>query len=241
MIDLHCHILPGVDDGARSVADSLAMARQAEQDGIRLVCATPHIRPDHDVRIGELARRVAVLNDAIADAGIGVRVLTGGEVAETVALTLGDRELDLVSLGGGGRWILLEPAPGPLSDSLERTVAELARRGRRCVIAHPERHLDGDSAERLAALVRAGALVQGTAAHLLGPAAPALHELAAAGLLHVLASDAHSARAGRPLRISPGLEALRAGGTLAARLDWMASTAPEAVVAGRDVDPPFHP
>jgi protein-tyrosine phosphatase len=241
MIDLHCHILPGVDDGARSLADSLAMARQAEQDGIRVVCATPHIRHDHDVAIAELSERVADLNDAIARAGIDVRVLTGGEVGESAALELDDGELDLVSLGGGGRWILLEPAPGPLSDALERVVAELARRGRRCIIAHPERHLDGDSAERLAALVRAGALLQGTAAHLLGPGAPALHDLAAAGLLHVLASDAHSARAGRPLRISPGLEALRAGGTLTAHLDWITRTAPAAVVAGRDVDPPFHP
>jgi tyrosine-protein phosphatase YwqE len=65
VIDLHCHLLPGVDDGALDLADSLAMARQAEADGISAICATPHIRHDHDVRIGELHARVAELNRAL--------------------------------------------------------------------------------------------------------------------------------------------------------------------------------
>ena len=58
MIDLHCHILPGVDDGARDLDDAAAMAAQAQADGIATICATPHIRHDHDVRIAELADRV---------------------------------------------------------------------------------------------------------------------------------------------------------------------------------------
>ncbi len=62
MIDLHCHILPELDDGARSIGDSVAMARQAAEDGIEGVCATPHIRHDHDVHISEIAARVATLS-----------------------------------------------------------------------------------------------------------------------------------------------------------------------------------
>ncbi len=71
MIDLHCHLLPGVDDGALDEADSVAMARAALRDGVRAICATPHIRHDHDVRIGELAGRAARLQAALDRAGVG--------------------------------------------------------------------------------------------------------------------------------------------------------------------------
>jgi protein-tyrosine phosphatase len=64
LVDLHCHVLPALDDGARDLEDALAMARQAERDGIAVICATPHIRHDHDVRIAELPARVDALNDA---------------------------------------------------------------------------------------------------------------------------------------------------------------------------------
>ena len=87
------------------------------------------------------------------DEGIaGWRSLTGGEVAETAVEALTEEELSSVSLGEGS-WILLEPAPGPLSDSLERRVAHLAERGHRALIAHPERHLSEDMFERMARLV----------------------------------------------------------------------------------------
>lgn len=147
MIDLHCHILPGVDDGALDLRDSLGMARQAVGDGIERVCATPHIRHDHDVRIGELAERVAALNAALAGEGLPLSVLGGGEVAETAVEGLTEEELRLVGLGAG-EWVLLEPAPGPLGDTLLRRVAHLAERGRRALIAHPERHLSADMGER---------------------------------------------------------------------------------------------
>src|SRR5688500_15462578 len=122
LVDLHCHVLPGVDDGALDERDSLAMAAQADRDGIALICATPHIRRDHDVRIDELAERVARLNDAFAAAGRTVRVTTGGEVAEPIVDELTDDELRRCSLGGGGRWVLLEPAAGPLGDRTLDTV-----------------------------------------------------------------------------------------------------------------------
>ena len=85
MIDLHCHILPGIDDGALDLADSLAMARIGAADGIEVIAATPHIRHDHDVRIGELAGRVEELNEELRGAEIPVAIVTGGEVAETGA------------------------------------------------------------------------------------------------------------------------------------------------------------
>lgn len=239
MIDLHCHILPGIDDGARDVADSVAMARQAAADGIETVCATPHIRHDHDVRIHELDRRLGELNDALRGAEIPVEVVRGGEVAETAVEGLDRSELEAVSLGGGGS-ILLEPAPGPLGDSLRATAARLRDDGFGVVIAHPERHPSADLADRLADLTADGALVQVTAALLAdSPAKEAMLSLASRGLVHLVASDAHSTHGGRALRISGGLDALRELEATRPHLDWIAREAPAAVLRGERPSPPF--
>ncbi|HEU4976999.1 MAG TPA: CpsB/CapC family capsule biosynthesis tyrosine phosphatase [Baekduia sp.] len=240
MIDLHCHLLPGVDDGALDDADSIAMARVAHHDGIAAICATPHIRHDHDVRIGELPGRVAALQAALDRHGVPVRVRPGGEVAETIVDRLSDDELRAVALGGGGRWVLLEPRPGPLSASLVHTTHALAARGFRALVAHPERHLGADLFSCLAAAVEAGALVQGTAAQVEhGPAATGMAELARRGLLHVVASDAHSSHGGRPVRLSGAARALAEIPAVAPHVRWMVDVAPAAIVAGRDVAAPY--
>ncbi|MGE5407350.1 MAG: CpsB/CapC family capsule biosynthesis tyrosine phosphatase [Syntrophothermus sp.] len=241
LIDLHCHILPGIDDGARDLADSVSMARQAEADGIVAVCATPHIRHDHDVRIHEVADRVASLQARLDEEGVDVRILTGGEVAETAVAGLSEEELAQVTLGAG-RWILLEPAPGPLSDSLRRCVHALHERGHRCLIAHPERHLSADMYERMAALVADGALIQATADFFLREQmADGMAALAEAGLVHVLSSDSHSGTHGRPLRLSPALERLGRLAAVAPHLEWIAHTAPGAITAGERLHLPFGP
>jgi protein-tyrosine phosphatase len=241
VIDLHCHILDAIDDGARDADDSVGMARQAEEDGIEAVCATPHIRHDHDVRIEELAGRVRGLNARLEQELVAVRILQGGEVAETAVEALSDEELARVALGGG-KWILLEPAPGPLGDSLLRRVAHLRERGYRALVAHPERHLSADMFERMAALVAEGALIQATADFFLREQmAVGMLAMAERGLVHVLSSDAHTVRAGRPVRLSPALEKLREVELLAPHLEWIAETAPKAIVAGDAVEPPYEP
>jgi protein-tyrosine phosphatase len=228
LADLHCHILPGIDDGALDEADSLEMARQAAADGIAAVCATPHIRHDHDVRIHELEGRVADLQRALDDARIPVRVATGGEVAQTALDGLSEEELQAVSLGGGGRWILLEPAPGPLGPELVAAVDQLAAGGRRAVVAHPERHPGEGFEEILTQVLERDALVQATAAHLLDDLAPRMLELFAAGLLQLVGSDAHSARFGRRLELSAAL------GRLEPASRQFAAAAPAALLRGED-------
>jgi protein-tyrosine phosphatase len=218
LIDLHCHVLPGIDDGARDMDDALAMARQAEADGIEVICATPHIRHDHDVRIHELEERVAELQGAIDAAGIRVRIERGAEVAEPILGSLTDDELRTVALGG--RWVLLEPAPGPLGGALIAGIAHLRERGFGAIVAHPERHAAADIEEQLATAVAAGALVQATAAALAdgGDGAAWLIRLAHDGLIHVLGSDAHTTHWGRPVELSAAYAQLEAAGADAAAM-----------------------
>lgn len=239
-IDLHCHLLPGLDDGAVDLDDAVAMARQAAADGIDAVCATPHIRPDHAVSIAELASRRRHLTTTLAEAACPTRVLPGGEVAVGELERLGAAELRALSLGGGGRWILIEPSPGPLDGELEAAVRRLHARGFRSLIAHPERHPAPDLHGALRALIAGGALVQATAAFLHEESTrEGMLALAAAGLIHVLGSDAHSSRAGRPVVLSRAIDALRSVMATAEHLEWIAETAPRAIVEGRDLTPPF--
>ncbi|HYP56135.1 MAG TPA: CpsB/CapC family capsule biosynthesis tyrosine phosphatase [Solirubrobacterales bacterium] len=242
MIDLHCHILPRLDDGSRDLDDSVGMARQAAEDGIEAICATPHIRHDHDVRIHEVAERVAALNERLRDEGIPVEILTGGEVAATAVSGLGDEELAHVALGGG-QWVLLEPAPGPLDDSLVRCVAHLGDRGYRALVAHPERHLSADMFERIAGLIGDGALIQATADFFLreGGTGKGMRALAEAGLIHVLSSDAHSSHAGRPVHMRAAFEVLEEIESMRPHVEWMAETAPRAIVSGEELNVPFAP
>jgi protein-tyrosine phosphatase len=236
LIDLHCHILPGVDDGALDFEDAVAMARQAAADGISVVCATPHIRHDHDVHVGELRERIAQLDVVLAEQGVPVAIAEGGEVSATALDRLDETELRLVSLGGTARWILLEPAPGPLDDALIAAVDRLADRRGRAVIAHPERHLGPEFEQYLTKLVERGTLIQVTAAHVLSDdAGPVLVDLAARGLVHLVASDAHTARWGRPVAIRDAIDRLEreAGDRIAA----FARDAPAAILRGEDVAP----
>jgi protein-tyrosine phosphatase len=239
VIDLHCHILPGVDDGALDLADSVAMALEARRDGVEVVCATPHIRDDHDVRLEELPARVGALQDELDRRGIEVRIAQGGELAAPAAGRLSSRQLRDVSLGGGG-WILLEPAPGPLEDGLGATVELLARRGARVIVAHPERHAGADFEGQLRALVDRGCLIQWTAefvaqAQPRDPGALVLR-LARDGLVHVLASDAHSSHGGRGMRLSPAFA--RLGEVCDPELLAWIAHAPAAILVGEALRPP---
>jgi protein-tyrosine phosphatase len=239
VIDLHCHILPGIDDGATDLADSVAMGRQGVADGIEAICATPHIRHDHDVRIAELAGRVALVNQRLVEEDVPIVVLQGGEVAETAVDGLDEGELARITLGAGG-WVLLEPAPGPLGDSLEERVEALAAQGHRALIAHPERHVGVDMFERLARLVKRGALIQMTADYLLRERmAEGMLAMAARGLVHVLSSDSHSPAHGRPVALSAALERLRGVELLGPHIEWIAEEAPHAIVEGGELEVPY--
>ena len=238
LIDLHCHILPGLDNGPRDMSDARAMAAQAAADGIAVVCATPHVGRAAAGLLAALPVARQRLAQALDADGCELVVLSGGEVASEALSELSDEDLAAVSLGGGGRWILLAPPPGALDRRIDRAVARLTARGLHAVIAHPERHTSTDLGARLARLTDRGCLIQATAAAVVSRHAGVL-DLARGGLIHVLGSDAHSAQAGRPPPFSAAFGVLAQVDALAPHIEWMRRSAPRAILAGDVLSPPY--
>jgi protein-tyrosine phosphatase len=243
VIDLHCHLLPGIDDGPATTAESLALATELAADGVRSAAATPHVRPDFPDVVGdELGARRAELQGAIDAAGIQLQVLPGAEVDLTYGLELSDDELRVLSLGGGGSALLVETPYGPVSDLFEEQLFSLTLRGFRPLLAHPERNRAfQETPERLAGLTGRGVLLQVTAEALLrSPRRSATGRLAAdlveRGLVSVLASDAHGGHIARE-SLSQGLAAARK--LVGPRASVLVEDAPAAIVAGLQLpDPP---
>jgi protein-tyrosine phosphatase len=240
-IDLHAHLLPGLDDGPAELAGSLALAQSAVAAGTRVMAATPHVNATFAVAPAELADRVATMARALADAGIALRVEAGGELAHDRALELSDDELRAVTLGTGGCVLLECPFThaGPL---VARLVGHLQGKGHRVLLAHPERSPEFlQDPARLAALVRRGAFAQLTAGSLRGDFGRTVQRGARAfleqGLAHVVASDAHDA-VQRPPSLLPvtraALERWRQPPELA---DWLCTSAPRALLDGDPVPP----
>jgi protein-tyrosine phosphatase len=242
VIDLHCHILPGIDDGPETTREALELARQLARAGVRTVAATPHLRDDHPgVRVAELAHRCGDLTECIQSSGIALEVIPAAEVDVVRALEATDEERRLASFGQHGNDMLLEAPYGPLPTSFEEQIFELSVRGYRILLAHPERNpsLQRDPA-RLDELVRRGVLLQVTASALLPRPAGSRSGRFARSLVenkwaHVLASDAHGPRGPQRELLGVGLAEARAlVGTYA---DWMVEEAPAAILAGEALPP----
>ena len=235
VIDLHSHVLPGVDDGAADLEGSLDILRAAAEDGIEKLAATPHVRHDHPTRVETMERLVDEVNVAARAAGIAVEVLRGGELDLEKLDELGEGELRRFGLGGNPRLLLVEfPYVGWPVDLRER-VFQLAARGYEVVLAHPERNAEVQGRpERLRPFVDAGVWVQLTAASVDGrlgrrPEACA-RALLDARLAHLIASDAH-APAIRAIGMSSAVEAV-GDDALGA---WLTSEVPRALVDGEAV------
>lgn len=198
-VDLHLHLLPGVDDGAQDEAASLAHARRLAAEGVREVTVTPHVNGWWPLEIASIPQRTADLADALAAHGIGVRVRPGGELDARFARTLADGELELIAQGPPeSRWLLVEAPFRGIDDEFAGDVAQLAARGFAAVIAHPERAARAHEPERLAMLrdlLDDGAVAQVNVCSLLGNNGLRVQETAVAmlrsGLAHVISSDGH--------------------------------------------------
>ena len=234
---MHCHVLAGIDDGPETIEGSLALARAAEQRGIDTIVATPHVSWRYGNDAATIAGLVEQTNDALAQAGIAVRVLSGAEIAMSRALDVPSEELQALTLGGGP-WLLLECPFTSVATGLDALIGELEKAGHGVVLAHPERSpaFQRDP-QMLESLVRSGVLTSITAGSLVGrfgsPVKRFALSLVEAGLVHNVASDAHDAEQRRP-----GIaDELREAG-LEAMTEWLAEGVPRALLDGADSLPP---
>ena len=196
MIDLHSHVLPGLDDGAADLDAALEMARAMAESGVRVVCATPHVRDDFPTRSETMLLLVEDMRERLRTEGVNVDLLPGGEVAFDMIAELDSLELRAFCLAGNPGYLLVEaPYLGwPLG--IAETFFTLRLEGMAPVLAHPERNpLVQEDPERLRPLVDSGALVQLTASSLDGRAGKHVthtaRRLLALELAHLVASDAH--------------------------------------------------
>jgi protein-tyrosine phosphatase len=236
VIDLHSHILPGVDDGPPTVEGSLELARAAVAAGTRTILATPHINDDRSIDAARVAAGLEALRPALAAAEIPLEVLPGGEIAMWRLGDLDDAALRTLALGGGP-YLLVESPFSPAIGAFEPLVLDLLGRGHRVLLAHPERcpafHRDP---ERLQRLVDAGVLVQITAGSMTGGFGSTVRRLTATmlrtGVVHVVASDAHDA-VKRPPGLNDGFTSLeRELPGLAELQPWMTEQVPRAILDG---------
>jgi protein-tyrosine phosphatase len=235
VIDLHSHVLPGLDDGAQTIEDACELARAAQQDGITTVAATPHVRPDYPTTAAQMEQKVEEVRAALADGRIDVEIVPGGEVSLDALPTLSREDLARFTLGGSGRYLLVEFPYGGWPLDLEQRIFELLATGLTPVLAHPERSRDvQDDPPRLERAVAGGALIQVTAAAADGrlgrSAKSTVTRLLERGLVHVVASDAHTPDV-RAVGLTTARRAI-GDGALAA---WLVEDAPAAILAGDDL------
>jgi protein-tyrosine phosphatase len=236
LVDIHAHVIPGVDDGPRSMEETLELARTAAAAGTATIAATPHLRSDFpNVHVEEIAVRTAQAGQAIADAGIPLHVVSGAETSLIWALEADDEAFRQATYGGLGKDMLVE-TPSDVS-MLESLLYRVRLRGVRVTLAHPERSLAFQrTPERLSDLVGQGVLLQVNADSLLSRHRKQERRLAERlcrdGLASVLASDGHRGPGRRSVAVlAGGVEALtQLVGEERAR--WMASDVPGAIVAG---------
>ena len=230
MIDLHSHILPGVDDGVKTLAESIELARAAVADGVSAIAATPHVRDDYPTSADTMERGVAGLRDSFAAGGIELRVLRGGELALDRLDRYDVEELRRFGLGGNESYLLVETPYHAWPLDLGDRVFRLAVMDVTAVIGHPERNAAvQEDPGLLEAAVRAGALVQLTAASVDGRlgrrAARTCEALLERGLAHLVASDAHAPDI-RAVGMAAAADAL-GGGALAR---WLTVDVPRSIV-----------
>ncbi len=243
MIDLHCHILCGIDDGPATPDGSMELARSLVADGVRTVAATPHLRSDFPAVVpAELADRCRELQGWIDSEGLLLTVVPAGEVELSWALEAAEEDLRAVSFGGRGTDLLVETPYGPLPSTFEQLLFQLAVQGMRILLAHPERNPSfQDNPDRLASVVQRGAFLQVTASSLAGSrrgsgSAKLARHLLQSDLAHVIATDSHGAGVAGRSSLGAGLDAARR--LVGPRADWMVRAAPAAILEGRPLPAP---
>lgn len=238
-VDIHCHLVPGIDDGAKSWQESLAMARMAVADGIETIVVTPHQLGGYAHNSGDLIRhRTAELQQELDAHDVPLRVLPGADVRIDDGMIEGLKDGSVLTLGDHHRHVLLE-LPHEMYFPLEPVLDDLDRAGMRGILSHPERNQGLLKQPSLVeTLVDYECLMQVTAGSLTGTFGPNSQEMAEwmlnEGLVHFLSTDAHGPRARRPLLGRAFQHAADLVGEETAT--ELCCTNPAAIAAGEDVE-----
>lgn len=241
MVDIHCHILPGIDDGPVSLNEALDMCRAAAADGLKKIVATPHFRPGtYEFTGRKVLDSISLLEAALRDESIGLRILPGAEIAVSPEMPAYLKSHHL-TINNTGRYFLAEL---PLMSALPNWdvfLLSMLPLGFIPIIAHPERNdwfMNHPGA--LASVVDRGILVQITAMSVVGGFGLEVRDFSAFllrhDLVHVIASDAHSADFRRPILSEAAALAAELVGQETAEALVMSS--PEAIIAGKDIKVP---
>lgn len=243
MIDLHCHVLPGLDDGPRFLKESLDMARTAVKNNIQTIVATPHSLNGFFVNNWEsIVSVTSSVQEALQREDIGLNIYPGMEVQMSPDLFEALERGEAATINNNGRYMLVEFPAFSMPAGGREFIFKLKLQGITPVIAHPERHLIlQHDLNQLHELVQQGALCQLTALSLTGEfgisVQKSAEEMIRTGLAHVIATDAHYD--------SDRIHALARSVDLAAevlqdygRAEQMVTTTPAAIINGDDIDLP---
>lgn len=205
MIDIHAHILPSLDDGPKTIEESLEMCRMASEDGIRKMVATPHVLNGvYYSKKQDILEKVAFLNRLLNDNKIELEVLPGADVHLHEGIIDGLKKDEILTINNRMRYLLLEFPSQIIPVEARQVIFKLQVAGIRPIITHPERNLAiQNRPEVLAEYIEAGALIQITAQSITGGFGPrekkCAHWLLKNNMAHVIASDAHSVDARPPI------------------------------------------
>jgi len=244
LIDLHCHILPDIDDGPHSWKTSLAMARMAVEDGIRIIVASPHLFREKTVDLNALNEKAAItariseFQKKLDAEQIPLQILPGCDCPlslEALELLATDR---VMTINDGKRYLLLEMPDLSIPPATPDICFQLQAKGITPIITHPERHfVFMENPEKLLRFLDLGCLMQMTAGSLTGTfgrrVAKVSQMMVKKGYIQLLATDAHST-GGRPPVLSKAVAQLtRLIGKNAALA--MVTTIPERIIRGERV------
>lgn len=215
MIDIHSHILPGIDDGARSMDEALRMSEMALADGINTIVATPHhMLGVYENTKEEISAELQRFREALNSAGVDIEVLPGSDVSLEDGLPGAIGAGTVMTLNDGGKFLLLELPTFFQPNQVKEQVFKLKLGGVVSVISHPERNLRlMENTDTLYDLITMGALVQITGESLSGRMGGNVRgnalKLLKLGMVHVIATDAHNTSS-RPPVLSAAREAAAA-------------------------------
>jgi len=240
MIDLHCHVLPGIDDGSRLLEETMDMARTAAKNNIDTIVATPHTLNGFFInKWDNVISLTATVQRALDAENIPVTLYPAMEAQVCPELFDALEKGEAATINGNGRYLLLEFPPFSLPPGTGDFIFRLKLQGIIPVIAHPERHLVlQHDLRQLYDLVRQGALCQLTAlsltGHLGADVQKSAEHMIKSGLAHVIASDAH-ANDQRIMALAPAVALAAEILQDQSRAEKMVTETPAAIIAGRDV------